>query len=140
MNLSDVMKIPWERWVSNPGLLGEKREKCERYLCAAPSADFKASLQSLSHRWSLKYLLCNRCKSLFHRVGSASEALNRHQHTETNIAAQGGAGSNDFISLLSKTFKTLPPFFKKYLQRYFFIRLLKNNFFVETCRKSKNWT
>ena len=68
---------------------------------------------------------------------SASEALNRHQHTETNIAAQGGAGSNDFISLLSKTYKTLPPFFKKYLQRYFFIRLLKNNFLWKPVGKAK---
>ena len=99
--------------------------------------DFKVSLQSLSHRWSVKYLLYNRSKSLLHRVGSPSEALNRHQHTETNIAAQGGAGSNDFISLLSKTFKTLPPFFKKYLQRYFFIRLLKNNFCGNLSEKQK---
>ena len=57
--------------------------------------DFKASLQSLSHRWIVKYLLCNRSKSLLLRVGSASEVLNPHQHTETNIAAQDGAGSND---------------------------------------------
>ena len=31
INLSDIMKIPWELWELNPGLLGEKRE-C--YLCA----------------------------------------------------------------------------------------------------------
>ena len=36
INHSDIMKNPWERWDSNPGMLGEESE---RYLCAMPPTD-----------------------------------------------------------------------------------------------------
>ena len=86
------LKIPWERWESNPGLLGEKRK---RYLCAMPPPGYHLSLSYVEVRLYLRaqqvrfFPTCHQsCQSNRWKTFSLSVQKHRLKEYHKNILAK----------------------------------------------------